>query len=99
MLHTVNKSPFRTNDLQTCLRHLGDGALLLIEDAVYAASPGTRVAEQVEQAASRNGVYVLANDLQARGVSQDQLIPGVKPVDYQGFVELVVEHGTPQAWL
>ena len=39
MLHIVNKSPTQTNALQSCLRLAKSGhALLLIEDAVYAAT-------------------------------------------------------------
>jgi tRNA 2-thiouridine synthesizing protein B len=37
-------------------------------------------------------------DLQARGVA-DRLIDGVSAVDYEGFVDLVVEHKNSQSWL
>ena len=40
MLHIVNKSPAQTSALASCLRLAKDGqALLLTEDAVYAATP------------------------------------------------------------
>ena len=39
MLHIVNKSPAQTSALASCLRLAQDGsALLLTEDAVYAAT-------------------------------------------------------------
>jgi tRNA 2-thiouridine synthesizing protein B len=39
MLHIVNKSHMQTSSLQSCLRLAKPGsALLLIEDAVYAAT-------------------------------------------------------------
>ena len=39
MLHIVNKSPYERNSLTSCLAHTGKGsALILIEDAVYAAT-------------------------------------------------------------
>ena len=51
MLHTVNKSPFATNSLQTCLGLARSGsAILLIEDGVYGALAGTAAAEAVVQA-------------------------------------------------
>ena len=44
-------------------------------------------------------VYVLAGDLAARGISQDRMIDGVKPVDYAGFVDLTADNETTQSWL
>ncbi|MBF0334232.1 MAG: sulfurtransferase complex subunit TusB, partial [Alphaproteobacteria bacterium] len=45
MLHTVNKSPFEKNALESCLSHAVEGAsILLIEDGVYAALGGTSTA-------------------------------------------------------
>jgi tRNA 2-thiouridine synthesizing protein B len=40
MLHIVNKSPLERNSLDTCLAVAQSGAILLIEDAVYAATTG-----------------------------------------------------------
>lgn len=100
MLHTVNKSPFERNSVESCLTHAVDGAaILFIEDAVYAATKGTTVAAQVEAAAGRCKVFVLGPDLAARGMGEDRVIDGVTVVDYEGFVDLAVEHGASQAWL
>ncbi len=42
ILHTVNKSPFEKNNLESCLRYAKSGsAILLIEDGIYAALAGT----------------------------------------------------------
>ncbi|HEY0833107.1 MAG TPA: sulfurtransferase complex subunit TusB [Azospirillum sp.] len=100
MLHTVNKSPFERNSLDACLsRAVKGSAILLYEDAVYAALAGTRVADRMKQAVADHEVYVLVNDLQARGVKDSPLIDGIKTVDYPGFVELVARMGTATAWL
>ncbi len=41
-LHTVNKSPFATQALLSCLNHAKAGdAVLLIEDGVYGGLGGT----------------------------------------------------------
>jgi len=49
-LHTVNKSPFATGALVSCLNHCKDGdAILMIEDGVYGGLTGTIVADQVQQ--------------------------------------------------
>ena len=99
MLHIVNKSPFQTSTLQSCLRIAQPGhALLLIEDAVYAATVGTQAEPYVRQACANLKVYALQPDMDARGVT-DRLIEGVTRIDYGGFVDLTVEHHTSHSWL
>lgn len=99
MLHIVNKSPLERTSLDTCLGAAQPGgALLLIEDGVYAATRGNAAAAKLTQALPRLTVYVLEPDLAARGMS-DALIEGVRLVDYGGFVDLVAEHSTCQSWL
>lgn len=100
MLHMVNKSPYERTSLQTCLRLAEKGSpILLLEDGVYAAMKGTEMAATMEAAAGEHKVYVLGPDLKARGISESRLIGGLTVVDYGGFVDLVVENGTPQSWL
>ena len=100
ILHTVNKSPFEKDSLETCIAHALDGsAVLLIEDGVYAAAGGTALAPRVRDAMRRLKFYVLANDCKARGLGEDALIDGIEPVDYAGFVDLAVGHDNVQSWL
>jgi tRNA 2-thiouridine synthesizing protein B len=99
MLHTVNKSPTERNALESCLKYLKKGSVvLLIEDGVYGALKGTTTTKMVEQALKNFPVYALYPDIEARGM-QDRVIDGIKLVDYSGFVDLVAEHATVQAWL
>jgi tRNA 2-thiouridine synthesizing protein B len=98
MLHIVNKSPFERPALDACLRIAEPGAILLIEDAVYAAARGGKAAARLAEATKRHKVYVLLPDAEARAVA-DRLIEGVTTVDYGGFVDLVAEHENCQSWL
>jgi tRNA 2-thiouridine synthesizing protein B len=99
MLHTVNKSPFESKALESCLRFARKGsAVLLIEDGVYAAARGTALSKQVEAAMGSVAIYALAPDVAARGM-QNRVMDGVRLVDYGGFVDLVVEHNAVQSWL
>lgn len=98
MLHIVNKSPTDGNALDSALRLAGSGALLLIEDGVYAATRGNPAEARIRNAMDRVKVYVLAPDLEARGMA-DRLTEGVTTVDYGGFVDLVAEHPNCQSWL
>ncbi|PCH68053.1 MAG: sulfurtransferase complex subunit TusB [Rhodobacteraceae bacterium] len=99
-LHTVNKSPFATGALVSCLDHCKDGdAILMIEDGVYGGLTGTTVADRVQQKAGSVAIFVLSPDADARGLATDRLLAGVNGVDYDGFVDLVADHDRTQAWL
>ena len=100
VLHTVNKSPFEKTSLDTCLRLAKPGsAILLIEDAVYAAVSGTQLEGKVKEATTKHSVYVLGPDLKARGMNAEQVIDGIEVVGYEGFVDLAAEHPRVQTWL
>ena len=99
MLHTVNKSPFERNTLESCLKHAKKGsAILLIEDGVYGALKGTAMSKKVEEAMKKVSIYALYPDIEARGM-QDRALDGIKLIDYSGFVDLAAEHNTVQSWL
>jgi tRNA 2-thiouridine synthesizing protein B len=100
ILHTVNKSPFERDALDSCLQFATEGAaVLLFEDGIYGALAGTRVAPRVSDALGRLRIFVLGPDLRARGFSDDRVIEGIKVVDYNGFVDLAAENDKVQAWL
>ena len=100
LLHTVNKSPFERNALESCIRlALKGSSILLTEDGVYGALKGTAKSDLVPNATGDISIYVMGPDLDARGVGKDKLIDGVKVVDYGGFVDLVADHSATQAWL
>lgn len=100
VLHTVNKSPFERNALESCLKFAASGAaVLLIEDGVYGVLRDTSAADKVQMALDSLQLYVLGPDLSARGFDEERIIPGVKVVDYAGFVDLATEHDKVQAWL
>ena len=91
MLFTVNKSPFQTDNLNSCLRFATrETPILLYEDAVYAAAAGTSLEPMMKDAVQNHEIYALEPDLSARAV--DSLIEGVKVIDYHGFVMLVEKH-------
>ncbi len=100
ILHTVNKSPFEKNNLESCLRYAKLGsAVLLIEDGIYAALKDTRFEKEVATAMKDVSFYCLEPDLKARGFSAAKIIDGIKMVDYAGFVDLTIKYDKVQAWL
>ena len=99
MLHIVNKSHTQTSSLASCLRLALPGAtLLLIEDAIYAATSAGAAGSGIADALARFKVCALQPDVQARGMA-DRMIEGATLVDYAGFVDLVAEHPSNQSWL
>lgn len=99
MLHTVNKSPFEKNSLETCLAHAAEGsAILLIEDGVYGALNGGTFTTNMKDAMGKFTLYAMGPDLKARGIA-DKVLDGVKVIDYAGFVDLACENDKVQAWL
>lgn len=99
MLHTVNKSPFEKNSLDTCLRLSTAGShILLIEDGVYGALTGTSVEAQVRLSMGERKFYALGADLKARGVDPSKVIDGIEVVGYERFVELAASCDKVQSW-
>ena len=98
MLHTVNKSSFERNTLQSCLNAIDDtSVILLIEDGVISATNNSK-SSMLADLAAQGRVYALQGDLDARGISS-KVADNVKLVDYAGFVDLVVDHGTAVSWV
>ena len=101
MLHIVNKSPFENQSLDDCMRlatTMDGAAILLTEDAVYAATKGNAGEGKIKAAMGKVKFFALWPDVEARGM-QDRVIEGIKMVDYGGFVDLVAEHSNCQSWL
>ena len=98
MLHIINKSPLSNCSFESCLRTVESGDILLIEDAVYAATKGSAIEAKLRDAMNRFKIHVLMPDLEARGLA-DRLVDGVSPVDYAGFVDLVAGSKNCQSWL
>ena len=98
ILHTVNRSPFGSDCLQSCLDVAATGSgIILIEDGVYCALANTELTELISTALTRHKIYVLSPDLQARGIT-NMVVEGIETVDYAGFVELCTEFDKIVSW-
>lgn len=100
MLHIINKSSAERHALDSCFRLAkSGGAILLIEDGVYAALAKAENADNIAGRMNDFSFYVLGPDVAARGLSELPLIDGITVVDYEGFVDLVTENDVTQSWL
>lgn len=68
--------------------------LLLVENAIYASSPQAEYDAQIERAGQ---VFVLQEDLQARGWSE-KVAPNMHIINRFEFVELTVKHSKSISW-
>ena len=100
MLHTVNKSPFEKNSLETCIRlATNKSSIILIEDGVYGALKNTNIEATIIDAQKNCKIYVLGPDLKARGLDKNSLITNIEIIDYNKFVKLAAEDDKIQNWL
>jgi tRNA 2-thiouridine synthesizing protein B len=98
-LHTINKSPFAHSTLASCLQVCGkqDG-ILLLEDGVFGGLSSAPCAEELSAMITGGvKVYALTSDVSARGL-QEKLRNDIIVTDYNGFVQLSIEHNCVQSW-
>ncbi|MBU1329433.1 MAG: sulfurtransferase complex subunit TusB [Gammaproteobacteria bacterium] len=96
-LHLLSHSPYGDDRLSSCLRLCGaEDGLLLCGDAVYALQPASAARKALASLPSGAGLYVLAEDLQARNIQADD---AVTAVDYAAFVALTLRYDKVNSWL
>tara|TARA_R110002072_G_scaffold4663_3_gene32409 strand:- start:16715 stop:17029 length:315 start_codon:yes stop_codon:yes gene_type:complete len=100
-LHIISASPFSTGVLQRCLNVCAPGdAILFIQNGVYIVqNPGLLTGEDwKDEGLTDRGteVYVLTEDLDARGLTVGQR--NLQPISYDGFVTLVCRHRNSINW-
>jgi tRNA 2-thiouridine synthesizing protein B len=93
ILHKISSSPFSHLALQHCLQRIYDtDGLLLTQDAVYAVMHQTLHAKLAEL----HAVYVLKDDLEARGVKLEN--NNIQIITYAEFVELSLKYDNVISW-
>lgn len=100
VLHLLCASPGASSALAQCLGRVRQGdALLLLEAGVYAGlQASVHSALLTEALPAGVACYALLPDLQARGIGQGELLPGIEVIDYSGFVALAVRHNPIVTW-
>ena len=98
-LHTVNKSPFAGNYLQSCLVIAQPNqALVLLEDGVYSLLPSNPSQAALIAFTETGGqVYALESDVNARGLNE-HIGAHIQLISYDEFVGLCCAHNPIQSW-
>lgn len=96
MLHLVAESTVS----QTLLERIADGDDVVLQaGAVWSAFVGHQDNSKLAVLLSKGcGVYALRDVLAMSGIPDQQLLPGVVPIDYAQFVELTVKNPVIHTW-
>ncbi|MDD5320062.1 MAG: sulfurtransferase complex subunit TusB [Methylococcales bacterium] len=95
MLHLVFQSPIEIAILERI--DSGDDVVFL-ENSVLRILQNGLLKQILTQLMSRSRVYVLSDDIEARGITSDELITGIEVIDYAGLVTLTVKNPVIQSW-
>lgn len=95
MLHLVFQTPIET----AVLERFAPG-----DDVVFLESSVLRLLEKGNMRAvlaplvAQNQLHVLQEDIELRGIQPEELITGLKVIDYPGLVALTVKNPLIQSW-
>ncbi len=95
MLHIISQSPIE----HTVLGRIDTGdQVLFVENAVLSLLEGGRLASNLVQLQIKARLFILAPDLETRGIDKEKLVAGIELIEYTGFVELTVENKVIHSW-
>lgn len=95
MLHLISQSPIE----RAVLERVG-----VNDDIVFLCSAVLRLLHTGElnntlaRLLETHSLYVLADDLAVRGITQEELVRGIQIIDYPQLVALTVKHPVIQSW-
>jgi sulfur relay protein TusB/DsrH len=75
-----------------------DDELILLANGVYAALVDAEINIPLDQLRKSGRLYVLKEDLVARGISASTPPSQTTLISYEGFVDLVVKHQNTYNW-
>lgn len=97
VLHLIFHSSAQTSGFQQCLERTGNkDSVLLLGGAVVGAKEAGVSAQLIKNCAAT--IYVLQEDLAARGISPEEVVNGVTLITFDGFVDLTVTHSQILSW-
>lgn len=95
MLHLVFQSPLVIAILD---RMADDDAAVFLENAVLNVLQQGRLAALLTARCNSSRLYVLTEDMVARGILESELADGLEVIDYAGLVKLTVDNPLIASW-
>lgn len=95
MLHLIFQSPMA----DAIIGRIGPGdGVVFMGSAVLQLLRAGRLNSALSQLSERSPLFALADDLATRGITEDELVQGVTPIDYAELVALTVKYPLIQSW-
>ena len=95
MLHLIFTTAIDEN---LCARFSAGDALAFLENSVLILLKQGKLQPLMTRLQSQHNVYVLGNDLNARGIHHTELVSGIHIIDYPQLVQLSLTHSLIQSW-
>ena len=95
MLHLIFQSPI---ELALLERIVSGDEVVFLENAVLRILAKGSLCTRLMQCLEQNRLYVLADDLEVRGIAVSELVTGIEVIDYAGLVALTVKNPVIQSW-
>ena len=95
MLHLIFQSPI---ELALLERIVSDDDVVFLENAVLRILEKGSLSDSLRQCLNQNQLYVLANDLDVRGILFSELVTGIEVIDYKDLVALTIKNPVIQSW-
>ena len=95
MLHLISESPID----HAVLARLGiDDEVVFLENATLRLLQTGTDNHRLTQLLDSHSLYVLGDVLAVRGIAADELVQGIRVINYAQFVALTVKHPVIQSW-
>lgn len=95
MLHLIFQSPVEP----AILARISPGdVVVFLENAVIRTLQNSNISEKLTELLSSSRLYVMSDDLAARGITHHELVKGLEVIDYMGLVELTTYNEIIQSW-
>jgi tRNA 2-thiouridine synthesizing protein B len=95
MLHLIYQSPLEQATLQ---RIAESDSLLFMENAILRLLKTAAQATELTTMTVTHSLFVLASEIQLRGIYADELVKGIDIINYQDFVRLTLRHQLIYTW-
>ena len=95
MLHLIFQSPI---DIAILERIDSGDDVVFLESSVLRILQKGSLSDILMQLLKHNRLYVLADDIEVRGIVADELVNGIEVIDYSELVRLTVKNPVIQSW-
>lgn len=95
MLHLISQSPL---DYAVVARLGVDDEVVFLENATLRLLQTSADNHKLTQLLTTHQLYVLGDALAVRGIAAEELVRGIRIINYADFVALTVKHPVIQSW-